>query len=127
MHSIKRVCPRCHGLFLLDAGTARCPHCGQVVAADGSPPSASSMRAASRSGFTFIGSQAQRNARGRSGFKPVFSKPDLRERKALANALTEKADYWKQEIEDIVAEFGWEGVGAPILDMAKRLGVEPNE
>lgn len=35
---IKRRCPRCNGLFYLDSGTARCPHCGKCVQADDSAP-----------------------------------------------------------------------------------------
>ncbi len=35
MPSSRRECPTCGGYFLLDRGTARCPHCGQCVTVPG--------------------------------------------------------------------------------------------
>lgn len=108
MPTTRRECPACGGGFLLDAGVARCPHCGRVVSA-GIPAGASTLRASDRKGWRFLGQHGGNTASRETPFIVKGQAPDRQAkavREAMRRTLREKMDYWQAELVDIEAEFG---------------------
>lgn len=111
----KRKCPACSGCFILEAGTARCPHCGQVVTA-GPVPRLSSIKAATQKGWTMLGRRSgKQEPQGGFTTHSIPPNPEVQERREgwreavkihikqlqtlIAKAANpEEAAHWQQEL-----------------------------
>ena len=123
----KHRCPSCKGLLWLESGlAARCPHCGKTVkAGKARKPAISSMRAATRSGYTFVGGRIGSASRPSSReYKPnvIMPRPEVRQaREAFQEALKEKRTFWQNEIEQWAGEFD---IPEPLAEFLSGLGIE---
>ena len=117
-HKTRRKCPGCEGHFFLNGGVARCPHCNITVSVENPTrrrqQTSSSMRAATTSGYIFVGSAQHGSGQpSEEKYHVKAVKPDkaaAEERQTYRNALAGKRKFWEEELAWILEEFGPEAI-----------------